>query len=157
MKDFDINIKNASEVTLFGTKDHTMVVPDQVKFDSDRNRADIDIKDLASVKIGIPEQAEKVELNIADSKIFVSGLTFERLEIDAKGSIAIDIDGTRGPVDINMVEGSAELIVHKGFRFCTRIKGSNNAIECDLAEDHNSENVIEINGKNSILKITCAE
>lgn len=154
MKDYDIRIKNASEVTLFGTKDDTMVVPATVKFDTDRSKCDIDIKDTDSVKIGIPDKAEHVELNIADSRLTVSDIRFEKLEIDAKGKIVIDIKDTIGPIDINLVNGSAELLVHKGFCFSTVVKGINNSIENDNVESLDSINVIELNGKNSVLKIT---
>ena len=153
MRDYDINIKGTSNVKIFGTGDDTIVVPSDVKFDSDRNKADIDIKDVSDVKIGIPGTAEKIELNITDSKIFISGLSFEELEIDGKGEITITIDGTNGPIDINMIGGTATLIVPEGFSFCTEAKGRNNRIDSIIAEDHSSVNRIELNGRDSTLLI----
>ena len=43
MKDYDIKIKKAAEATLFATDNDTIVVPSKVKFDTDRDQADIDI------------------------------------------------------------------------------------------------------------------
>lgn len=153
MKDYDINIKGTSSVEIFGTKDNTIVVPSDVKFDSDRNKADIDIKDVSDIKIGIPENVEKIELNITDSKISVTDLSFENLEIDGKGEITITIDGTNGPIDINMIGGAATLIVPEGFSFFTEAKGRNNRIDSCIAEDHSSANRIELNGRDSVLMI----
>ena len=153
MKDYDINVKGAQNVKVFGTKDNTIVVPSDVRLDSDRNKADIDIKDESDVKIGIPENAEKIELNIADSDISVSDLSFEKLEIDGKGNITVSIDNTSGPVDINMIGGTATLIVSKDFRFFTEIKGMGNRIESNITEDRSSADKIELNGSNSTLTI----
>lgn len=153
MKDYDINIKGSCDVKVFGTKDNTIVVPSDVKLDSDRNKADIDIKDVSDVKIGIPENAEKIELKVADSKISVTDLSFENLEIDGKGDITIEVDGTNGPIDINMIGGTATLIVPEGFSFFTETKGKNNRIDSSLLEDHTSANKIELNGKDTTLVI----
>ena len=153
MKDYDINVKGAQNVNVFGTKDNTIVVPSDVRLDSDRNKADIDIKDVSDVKIGIPENAEKIELNITDSKIAVTDLSFEEFEIDGKGEITVEIDGTNGPIDINMIGGTATLIVPEGFSFFTVVKGKNNRIDSDIAEDHSSANKIELNGKDTVLLI----
>ena len=153
MKDYDINIKGSCDVKVFGTKDNTIVVPSDVKLDSDRNKADIDIKDVSDVKIGIPENAEKIELKIADSKISVTDLSFENLEIDGKGDITIEVDGTNGPIDINMIGGTATLIVPEDFSFFTETKGNNNRIDSSLLEDHTSANKIELNGKDTTLVI----
>ena len=153
MKDYDINIKGSCEVKVFGTNDNTMVVPASVKFDSDRNKADIDIKDERDVKIGIPGQAEKIELNITDSRISVTDIKFEQLEIDGKGDITIEVSGVEGKIDINMIGGTAKLMVPSGFAFSTECKGKNNRIECDLAEDQTSPVRIELNGKDTRLTI----
>lgn len=153
MKDYDINIKGSSDVKVFGTKDNTIVVPSDVKLDSDRNKADIDIKDVSDVKIGIPENAEKIELNIADSKISITDLSFENLEIDGKGDITVAVNGTTGPIDINMIGGTATLLVPEGFSFYTEAKGKNNRIDSSLPEDHTSSNRIELNGKDTTLTI----
>lgn len=153
MKDYDINIKGSSDVKVFGTKDNTIVVPSDVKLDSDRNKADIDIKDVSDVKIGIPENAEKIELNITDSKMTITDLSFEELEIDGKGDITIEVDGINGPVDINMIGGKATLLIPEGFSFFTETKGKNNRIDCSIPEDHTSANKIELNGKDTTLVI----
>ena len=153
MKDYDIKIKGSCAVKVFGTKDDTIVVPSDVKLDSDRNRADIDIKDVSDVKIGIPGEAEKIELNITDSTMKISDLSFEEFEIDAKGEITVELSGTEGPVDINMIGGKATLIVPEGFSFFTVNKGKNNTIECALSETPGSNNKIELNGKDSTLII----
>ena len=137
MKDYDIKIKGSCAVKVFGTKDDTIVVPSDVKLDSDRNRADIDIKDVSDVKIGIPGEAEKIELNITDSTM----------------KIVVELSGTEGPVDINMIGGKATLIVPEGFLFFTVNKGKNNSIECALPETPGSNNKIELNGKDSTLII----
>ena len=44
MKDYDIKIKKATEVTFYGTENDTIVVPSKVRFDTDRDYADIDIE-----------------------------------------------------------------------------------------------------------------
>ena len=153
MRDYDIKINGTSNVTVFGTKDNTIVVPSDVKVDADGNRADIDIGNVSDIKLGIPENAEKIELNITDSDISVSDLSFEKLEIDGKGNITVSIDNTSGPVDINMIGGTATLIVSKDFRFFTEIKGMGNRIESNITEDRSSADKIELNGSNSTLTI----
>ena len=156
MKDYDIRIKNSNEVSLFGTTDNTITVPANVKLDSDLNRLDIDIKNQELVKICLPNKAEKVELNITDSKLYIHDVSYDEFEIDAKGKIVIDITNVNGPIDINMVGGEAELIVHEGYGFRTVCKGKNNTINNSIAEDNTSLNVIELNGKDTVLNITLA-
>ena len=156
MKDYDIKIKGKSDVTLTGTGDNTIIVPSEAKLDSAADKADIDIRDVSRVTLGIPKDAEKVEISLEDSSLVIRDLTFERLEIDGKGHIVIDIENTNGPVDINMISGTADLKVHEGFPFTTSLKGKNNRIECDIPTDCTCRNVIELNGKDSVLNITRA-
>ena len=152
MKDFDIKIEKNSIVTIFGTEDDTIVIPAEAKIDPSRSKFDISLGDKAT-KFGIPQNSEKIEINADGSNITVENVSFERLEIDAKGSVLVKLDGTIGPVDISMAGGEATLIVNEDFSFTTDLKGKNNKIECDIEEDTTSENVIQLNGKDSILKI----
>ena len=152
MRDFDIKIEKNSIVTIFGTEDDTIVIPAEAKIDPSRSKFDISLGDKAT-KFGIPHDSEKIEINADGSNITVENVSFERLEIDAKGSVLVKLDGTTGPVDINMAGGEATLIVNEDFSFTTDLKGKNNKIECDIEEDTTSENVIQLNGKDSILKI----
>ena len=153
MKDYDIKVRGRNEIDFFGTDNDTIVVPSNVKLDTDRDNADIDIKAGEKAVIGIPNVAEHVELDIMDSKVSIKDLSFEKLEIDAKGNIEITIDNVSGPIDINMVSGQAVLKVPAGYSFRTNREGKNNFIECDIPQDISSGNVIELNGKDSSLKI----
>lgn len=153
MKDYDIKIKKASEVTLYATDNDTIVVPSKVKFDTDRDQADIDIEGVEKALVGIPPMAGNIEVFIENTTLNLKGLSFERLEIDAEGRITIIADRIDGNIDINMLKGEAVLIVPEGFVFNTRCEGKNNEIRCGLPTDPNAKNTIELNGKNSILTI----
>jgi len=154
MKDYDINVKGSCKVELFGTGDDTIVVPSSVKLDSDRNKADIEIRDVKTAKIGIPEGSEKIELACKDSDVSVKDLVFEQLEIDGKGNISVEVVNIVGSLEINMVNGQAQLKVPEGFRFRYELKGRNNCINCTLPCDDQAETVVEFNGSNSVLNIT---
>ena len=153
MKDYDIKIKKATEATLFATDNDTIVVPLKVKFDTDRDQADIDIDGVDNALIGIPPMAVNIEVFIENTTLNLKGISFERLEIDGEGSIRIFADRIDGNIDINLLKGEAELIVPEGFSFNTRCEGKNNEIRCDLPLDPNAKNTIELNGKNSVLTI----
>ena len=153
MKDYDIKVRGRCEITFFGTDNDTIIVPSNVKFDSDRDSADIDIEAGSNVTIGIPCEAEHVELDVMDSNISIKDLSFEKLEIDAKGRIEVKIENVKGPIDINMVSGEAVLKVPEGYSFRTNREGKNNFIECSIPQDISTDNVIELNLKNSVLKI----
>ena len=152
MKDFDIKIEKSSVVKVFGTEDNTIVIPADAKIDPSRSKFDITLGANAA-KFGIPHDSEKIEIAAEGSDITVENVSFERLEIDAKGTIIVKLDGTEGPVDINMAGGEATLIVKEGFSFRTEVKGKNNKIDCSLEEDPTSNNIIELNGKDSILNV----
>lgn len=155
MKDYDIKIKNANEVRIYGTDNDTIVVPSKVRFDTARGHADIDIKDVSDVQIGLPDKAEKIELNISSASLSVEGISFEKMEIDAKGDIKVAVDGLSGKLDINMIGGTCELLVPADFKFSTRCEGRDNSIECTgVAATEGASNIIELNGKNSTLRIT---
>ena len=113
MNDYDIKIKGECDVTFFGTDDNTIVVPATVKFDTDCKKADIEISDTNPVKIGIPSRAEKVEIEIKESRLKMSNLTAEQFEIDGKGTIVVDIENITGSIEINMIGGSAVKFRHK--------------------------------------------
>ena len=152
MKDFDIKIKGNCEARIFGTGDETMVLPSNAKIDTARDKGDI-TTDAKNVKIGLPSCAEKVEIEAAGSDITIERLKFETLEIDAKEQILIRLIDTEGKIDINMIGGEATLIVPEDYTFTTSVKGKNNKIEGSIEEDVTSKNCIEINGKDSTLKI----
>ncbi len=153
MKDYDIKIKKAAEVTLYATDNDTIVVPSKVKFDTDRDQADIDIEGVEKALVGIPPMAGNVEVFIENAVMYLKGISFERLEIDAEGKIQIVADQIDGNIDINMLKGEAELIVPEGFVFATRCEGKNNEIRCEIPTDPSAKNTIELNGKNSVLTI----
>lgn len=153
MKDYDIKIRNNSEIRVYGTKDNTITVPSEVSIDTDKYQADIDIVKETNANIGLPEQVEHVELNIEDAKLKLEDVVFERCEIDAKGVIEVDITNVKGSIDINMVGGAATLLVPADYRFRTSCEGKGNNIVCEAGEDLSSANVIELNGKNSTLTI----
>lgn len=152
MRDFDIKTERNSELWIFGTKDDTIVIPCDAKADPSRSKFDIKLdKDMH--KLGLPLRSEKIEVCAEGGEITVEGISFERLEIDAKDHIVLNLEDTTGPVDINMTGGEATLCIRAGFSFKTVISGKNNRIECDLPQDENSANIIELNGKDSCLKI----
>lgn len=153
MKDYDIKIKKAEEVTIYGTDNDTIVVPSKVKFDTDRDQADIDIEGVAKALVGIPPEAEHIELFIEDAVLNLKGISFERMEIDGEGKLTISLEDVDGSIDINMIKGTAELIVPSGFAFATRCEGKNNVIDCQVPLTEGAKNVIELNGKNSTLTI----
>ena len=154
MKDYDIKIRNGREITFFGTSDDTIVVPSTVKFDTDCKRADIEINEEMAVKIGIPNVAEHIELDVAGARIVIRDLTFDRMEINAKGQITVETENIRGNIDINMAGGKAELIVDGNYRFDKVVKGRNNNIETDIEASPEAPFKVELNGKDSVLKIT---
>jgi len=153
MKDYDIKIKGGCEVTLYGTSDNTIVVPSDVKLDADGNRADIEVSSGEPVKIGIPAQAEKVELEMKESKLFVKDLAFEQLEIDGKGTVVVDVENVTGSIEINMVGGNAVIKVPADYSFKAENRGRGTEIENELSSDDSASNRIELNGKDSVLKI----
>ena len=152
MKDFDIKIKGSCEARIFGTGDETMVFPCTAKIDTAGDKGDI-TTDAKNVKIGLPSCAEKVEIAAEASDITIESLEFETLEIDAKEKVTIRLIDTKGKIDINMIGGEATLIVPEDYTFTTSVKGKNNKIESSLGEDVTSRNIIELNGKDSALKI----
>ncbi len=152
MKDFDIKIKGSCEARIFGTGDETMVLPSNAKIDTARDKGDI-TTDAKNVKIGLPSCAEKVEIAAEASDITIESLEFETLEIDAKEKVTIRLIDTKGKIDINMIGGEATLIVPEDYTFTTSVKGKNNKIESSFGEDVTSGNIIELNGKDSALKI----
>ncbi|MCR5529272.1 MAG: hypothetical protein K6F49_08645 [Saccharofermentans sp.] len=152
MKDFDIKIKGSCEARIFGTGDETMILPSNAKIDTARDKGDI-TTDAKNVKIGLPSCAEKVEIAAEASDITIESLEFETLEIDAKEKVTIRLIDTKGKIDINMIGGEATLIVPEEYTFTTSVKGKNNKIESSLGEDVTSGNIIELNGKDSALKI----
>ena len=97
--------------------------------------------------------AGNVEVFIENAVMYLKGISFERLEIDAEGKIKIVADRIDGNIDINMLKGEAELIVPEGFVFTTRCEGKNNEIRCEIPTDPSAKNTIELNGKNSVLTI----
>lgn len=153
MKDYDIKIKKADEVTIYGTDNDTIVVPSQVTFETNRDQAEIDIDGVAKALIGIPPKAGHIELFIENSVLNLKGLSFDRMEIDGEGKLYIALDEADGSIDVNMIKGTAELIVPSGFSFATRCEGKNNVIDCKIPTDPSAKNVIELNGKNSVLTI----
>ena len=153
MKDYDIKIRNNSEIRVYGTKDNTIVFPADVKLDADHDQADIDILKNTNAVIGLPSQVEHVELNIEDAKLKLEDVVFDRCEIDAKGVIEVDITNVKGSIDINMIGGAATLLVPADYRFRTSCEGKGNNIVWEAGEDPSSANVIELNGKNSTLTI----
>ena len=153
MKEYDIKIKNGCDIRFFGTDNNTIVIPADVKMDTDRDQVDIDIKADTKVEIGIPEKAEHIELGIEDANLKIENISWERIEIDAKGQINIEMNNVDGSIDVNMAGGFAELIVPADYSFVTRCEGRNNTIECDIPTDPSSANVIELNGKNTTLVI----
>ena len=153
MMDYDIKIKKASEVTLYGTCDDTIVVPSTVKFDTDRRKADIEIDDETPVKVGMPNIAEKIELEVKDSTVILKDLSYEDLEIDGKGNIVIDAENITGSLQINLVGGEAILRLPSGYRFQAVNKGRSTTIENGLTSDPDATDIVEFNGKDSVLKI----
>ncbi|MBP5180163.1 MAG: hypothetical protein J6127_02625 [Clostridiales bacterium] len=153
MKDFDIHVKGATKVTLFGTDNDTICVPSFAKIDTDRSKGDIDINVEGEVCLGIPSDSEHIELGVKDAKIILTNLHFENLEIDAKGSVTIDADDISGKLDINLADSVADLNLPSDFSFRTKTEGKNNRLNNDRTEDQASANIIEFNGKNSVLNI----
>ena len=153
MVDYDIKIREAGKITLYGTADNTIVVPSNVKFDTDRRKADIEVDSNAVVKVGIPDKAEKVELEAKNAEVVLKDLTFENLEMDCKGTMVIDVENISGSLEINLVGGEAVLKVPQGFAFRVVNKGRSTTVDCGVETDDGAENIVEFNGKDSSLKI----
>ena len=153
MKDYDILVKGHSEVTLAGDSEWSVAVTEGVEVDNRHRSVDIEIRDLKTAKIAVPHEVPVVEFNIEDSWLNIEDITFEKIEIDGKGKIVVELKNTTGPIDINMIGGECELRVPEGYFFKTAIKGKNNVINSDIEADPASANVIEINGKDSTLHI----
>ena len=153
MKDYEINIKNAKEVTIFATDNDTIVVPSKVTFESGHDQAEIHIDSVENATIGIPPEADHIELSVENATVNVKGISFSRIEIDGKGKLLINTDTLSGNIDINMISGEAELVVPEGCGFSTRTEGKNNTISCQIETDPASATTIELNGKNSVLTI----
>lgn len=153
MKDYEITIKKASEVTIFATDNDTLVVPSKVTFESSHDQAEIIIDGVENATIGIPPKADHIELSVENATVNLKGISYSRIEIDGKGKLLINTDTLSGNIDINMISGEAELVIPSGARFATRTEGKNNTISCLVPEEPSSETIIELNGKNSVLKI----
>ena len=153
MKDYEITIKKASEVTIFATDNDTLVFPSKVTFESSHNAAEILIDGLENTTIGIPPQADHIELSVENATVNLKGISYSRIEIDGKGKLRINTDTLSGNIDINMISGEAELIVPADAKFSTRSEGKNNTINCPVPTDPNAQVTIELNGKNSTLSI----
>ena len=153
MKDYEINIKKAKEVTIFATDNDTLVVPSKVTFESSHDQAEIHIDGVENTTIGIPPEAGHIELSVENATVNLRGISFSRIEIDGKGKLLINTDTLSGNIDVNMISGEAELVVPGGASFSTRTEGKNNTISCQVPEDPTSVTTIELNGKNSVLTI----
>ncbi|MBR5976174.1 MAG: hypothetical protein IK020_13485 [Clostridiales bacterium] len=156
MTDFDITIKGAGRINVYGTKDNTVVLPVTAKIDTARRKFDVAVEGEAEVTIGIPEKAGKIELACADASICLSNLCFEELEIDGKGHLKIDASDIAGSLEINLIGGEAELAVPADFSFRTKNKGHGCTIESEIAETSGASNIVELNGKDSKLTV-CAK
>ena len=66
----------------------------------------------------------------------------------------VETENIRGNIDINMAGGKAELIVDGNYRFDKVVKGRNNNIETDIEASPEAPFKVELNGKDSVLKIT---
>ena len=153
MTDFDIKVKNANVIRVFGTEDETMVFPSAAKIDTSRSNCDVVIDGLSEVKIGLPKNSEEIELACAGAAIFISDLSFESFEIDGKGDLKIDAEDIEGSLEINLVSGSAELTVPSGFSFRAKNAGKNCIIDSEADDVIDSTNTVELNGKDSKLTI----
>ena len=153
MKDYEISIKNAKEVSIYKTDNDTLVIPSSSDIETDKNNTEIKIKDVEEAVIGIPKEAGHIELSIEDASLTVKGISFERMEIDGKGKLVINLDDIAGSIDVNLIDGSAEMTVPSAYSFKARTEGKNNTIDCQAQEDAAAENIIELNGRNSTLLI----
>ena len=116
MKEYDIKIKNGCDIRFFGTDNNTIVIPADVKMDTDRDQVDIDIKADTKVEIGIPEKAEHIELGIEDANLKIENISWERIEIDAEGQINISKLGDlvyHGALDLT---GALQLYSPKNYK-----------------------------------------
>ncbi|MBO4687492.1 MAG: hypothetical protein J5636_03180 [Clostridiales bacterium] len=154
MTDFDITIKGAGRINVYGTKDNTVVFPVTAKIDTARKKFDVAVDGEAEVSIGIPEKAGKVEIACADAGISLTNLSFEELEIDGKGHLKITVSDIEGSLEINLIGGEAELTVPSDFSFRAKNKGHGCSIESEIAESADASNVVELNGKDSKLTIS---
>lgn len=153
MKDYDIRIEGRAKINVFGTKDGTVLFPSTAKIDTDRSKTDVNVKNVEEVKIGIPDDCEKVEIACDDANLSVQGITFEDLEIDGKGTLTINLADVRGYISINLMHGHAKVFLPEGFSFRTANKGKDCLITNARPEDANAETVIELNGRDSSLTI----
>ncbi len=153
MKDFDIHVKGTGKVTLFGTDNGTITAPVESRIDSDKYNCDIDVNTNEDIIIGVPSDTKHIEIAIADTSLIIKDLDFDNLEIDAKGSVKIKAVNISGKLDINLSDSVADLSLPEGFTFRTVTEGKNNRLNNSRTESASAANIIELNGKNSVLNI----
>ena len=155
MKDFDIVVKGGCEITVNGA-DGYIRIPENTKIDVARGKADltIDSADCGDkAVIEVPTKSEHIEIKCDPTKINIKNISFDEFEIDSKGDVEVDAEGINGALSINLIDSTATVTVPEDFRFNIRNKGKNNTVTFSGAVYIDASNVIEINGKNSELKI----
>ena len=158
MTDIEIKIKGKCSFVLEGTKDDTVTFPQSAKISSNKYDTDIefDANDVNGMtKLIIPEKSEKIELAVDDGSVLIlKNLNSERIEVDAKGTVEITIMNIVAALDVNMIGGEATLYVPSDMKVSCKSEGKGNFIETSgIIPSENSDVKIELNGRDSVLKI----
>ena len=155
MKDFDIVVKGNLELSVNGA-DGYIRIPENVKMDVARDRADLTL-DAADCNgkalIEVPVNSEHIEIKCEGSKIDIRNISFDEFEIDSKGDVEVNIEDIRGELSINLIDATATVTVKPETRFNVVNKGKGNTVTYAGAAYNDADLTIEINGKNSELKI----
>ncbi len=149
----------------------------KIKFDNSYNKLDIDIKskkqvDDVVINIYLPKKyINDIELNSKTKTLNVYNFVSGSLEYDgelkylnvrnSKGSIVlnttkcdveVNYDKFDGLLEVNIVNSTARVEVPTGTEYKTILKGIKNEF-VDVVHTENSNNTIELNGKNSKLMV----
>ena len=155
MKDFDIVVKGNLALTVNGA-DGYIRIPEKTKLDVARDRADLtlDAADCGSeALIEVPTNSEHIEIKCDSSRIDIRNISFDEFEIDSKGDVDVNIEAIKGELSINLIDSTATVTVPAEMRFNVVNKGKCNTVTYAGATYNDADLTIEINGKNSELRI----
>ena len=151
MKNYEIDYKNITVAQIFGTPENTINIPAGVDFESHGLDLELKVKGIDNSKIGILPEVGTIEVSVEDARICIKDVTFEKLEIDAKGMITVCIENSRGDIDINMIGGQATVVLITDADYKYRVEGNNKVI--GNIDGENGTYTLEANGKNCTVVV----
>lgn len=157
MLKYEINAKQTDTIRVYGTENNIISFPPKVEFEADNGDYEIKTPKADRIDIGVFPEGDRMELAVSDgSTIILENLRIkERIEIDGEGDFTIDISKVYGRIDVNIINGTAQLFIEADYNFNTIVKGSGNSIRYDNCKiNPQSINGIELNGRNCKLVIT---